>query len=61
MALLVCMHPEVIKKEFAKKVKRGMPVAEAARKLKVSRRQGFRWRNELGLPKRKYLKSEEIS
>jgi Homeodomain-like domain len=55
------MHPEVIKKEFAKAVKRGVPVAEAARKLKVSRRQGFRWRNELGLPKRKYVKSEEIS
>ena len=53
------MHPEVIKKEFARLVKRGTPVAGAAKKLKVGRRTGFRWRDELGLPKLEYTKSRK--
>lgn len=53
------MHPEVIRKEFARLVKRGTPVAEAAKKLKVGRTRGFVWRDELGLPKREYTKSEK--
>ena len=44
-----------------KLIKRGLKGRQAAKKLRVSKSLVYEWIAELGLPKRKYVKSEEIS
>lgn len=52
---------ELQKKMLPDLIRKGLKGRQAAKKLRVSKSLVYEWIAELGLPKRKYVKSGEIS
>ena len=52
---------ELQKKLLPDLIKKGLKGRQAAKKLRVSKSLVYEWIGELGLPKRKYTKSEDFS